>query len=111
MQGIINHRVSFSSPKLVDRAGNIKKEEIAENVRHEGKIVCVKSPKLQRNVLLPDGTLVLCCMDFGLEHEIGNLLYSSYDEIVNGEILQVIKDKMKNGGNILCRKCSVAKCV
>lgn len=106
---IINHRVSFSSAKLVDIAGNIKKEEIYENNNHEGAIECVKSPEFHRNVLLPDGTLVLCCMDFGLKHELGNLLYNSYNEIVNGKVLRDIKDNMKNGGNVLCRKCSDAR--
>lgn len=108
---IINHRVSFSSAKLQDIAGNIKEEEVSENVNHEGKIECVKSPKLHRNVLLPDGSLVLCCMDFGLRHELGNLIYNSYYEIVNGKVLEDIKSNMKNGGNVLCRKCSSARCV
>lgn len=107
---IINHRVSFASNKLVDRAGNIEKEEVAEYISHKGKIVCIKSPKLQRNVLLPDCSIVLCCMDFGLKHELGNLLYSSYEEIINSEILREIKKCMEKEGDILCRKCSVAKC-
>ncbi len=107
---IINHRVSFSSDKLVDRAGNIKEEEVAEYINHKGKIICVKSPNLQRNILLPDGSLVLCCMDFGLRHELGNLIYNSYDEIMNSKILHEIKSCMENDGDILCRKCSIAKC-
>ncbi|MCM1230996.1 MAG: SPASM domain-containing protein [Ruminococcus flavefaciens] len=106
---IINHRVSFSSARLQDRAGNIKEEAVSEGINHEGEIECVKSPKLHRNVLLPDGSLVLCCMDFGLKHEIGNLLYNSYYEIVNGKILEDIKSNMKNGGDVLCRKCSSAR--
>lgn len=106
---IINHRVSFSSNKLVDRAGNIEEEAIAEYINHIGRITCVKSPELRRNVLLPDGTLVLCCMDFGLRHELGNLLHHSYEEIANGKVLQDIRGCMENGGDVLCRKCSVAK--
>lgn len=106
---IINHRVSFSSAKLMDRAGNIKEEGVSENINHEGKIECVNSPKLRRNVLLPDGSLVLCCMDFGLKHELGNLLNNSYYEIENGKALQEIKNNMQNGSDVLCRKCSVAR--
>lgn len=106
---IINHRVSFSSNKLIDRAGNIEKKEVAENVNHKGKIVCIKSPNLQRNVLLPDGSVVLCCMDFGLRHELGNLIYNSYDEIMDSEILREIKTCMETDGAMLCRRCSFAK--
>lgn len=105
----IRNRVSFMNLQLIDRAGNIEKEEVAEHIAHKGKIVCVKSPDFQRNILLPDGSLVLCCMDFGLQHELGNLLYNNYGEIVNSKAMQEIKNNMVNGGNILCRRCSLAR--
>lgn len=48
-------------------------------------------------------------MDFGLKHELGNLLNNSYYEIVNGKALQEIRNNMQNGSDVLCRKCSVAR--
>ncbi len=108
----IRNRVSFMNIQLIDRAGNLENEEVAEHIWHKGKIVCVKSPELRRNVLLPDGSLALCCMDFGLRHELGNLLYNTYDEIAAGKVMQDIKNNMlENGGEVLCRKCSIAKVV
>ena len=105
----INNRVSFANLVLIDRAGNLGGTEIDEKVCHIGKIVCERSVGLNRNVLLPDGTVVLCCMDFGLQHELGNLLYDSYDDIINGQIMQNIKKNMTDGGEVLCRKCSFAR--
>ena len=60
---------------------------------------------------MPDGAVVLCCMDFGLRHELGNLIYNSYDELVNSKALCEIKACMENDGDVLCRKCSFAKCL
>lgn len=34
-------------------------------------------------VMLPNCDVVLCCMNFGLEHVLGNLLTNSWEEIVN----------------------------
>lgn len=105
----INNRVSFANLVLIDRAGNLGGSEIDENVCHTGKIICTKSVVLNRNVLLPDGTVVLCCMDFGLKHELGNLLYDSYDEIINGKAMNNIKMNMEDGRDVLCRRCSLAR--
>ena len=50
-------------------------------------------------VLLPNGNLQLCCMDFGLEHTVGNLEKNSYDSIR--------KDFFKRNKKFnLCRYCS-----
>lgn len=65
---------------------------------------------LNRNILLPDGTVLLCCMDFGIKHVLGNLLTQSYEEICNGKELTMIKEGM-NGNekiDILCRRCTHA---
>lgn len=104
----INSRISFGNLVMIDRAGNLSGSEVDERVCNTGRIICEKSAALNRNVLLPDGTVVLCCMDFGLQHELGNLLYDSYDDIINGQTMQGIKKNMADGGEVLCRKCSLA---
>lgn len=104
----INNRISFGNLVMIDRAGNLSGSEVDERVCHTGKIICEKSAALNRNVLLPDGTVVLCCMDFGLQHELGNLLYDSYDDIMNGREMKDITKNMADGGEVLCRKCSLA---
>ena len=36
------------------------------------------------NVLLPNGDVILCCMDYGLKNVLGNLLSMDYDELFRG---------------------------
>jgi hypothetical protein len=50
-------------------------------------LTCASTPFYDRNVLLPDGSVVLCCMDYNLTHVLGNLLTQTYDEIMQGKPL------------------------
>lgn len=60
-------------------------------------------------MLLPDGTVVLCCMDYGMEHIMGNLLFDSYEDIINGREANKIRRNMaEETERILCRKCQYA---
>lgn len=69
-------------------------------------LTCASSPFYDRNVLLPNGDVVLCCMDYNLKHVIGNLFTQKYDEIMNGEKLaEIIKMNEADGFN----KCSICK--
>lgn len=71
---IIGGRVRISA-ELYDRAGNVEDNSDLKQVDYvSGTIECVLSEKMDRTVLLPDGTVVLCCNDYGLEHPLGNLL-------------------------------------
>jgi len=56
---------------------------------------------------MPDGSLLLCCMDWNMDYVIGNLYENNYDEIVHGKKMQMIEDSMmcKNDISLLCRKC------
>ncbi len=106
---IINHRMPYSNIHLLDRAGNLE-NEISEHVYHKGAIFCPKSPRLQRNILLPDGSLALCCMDFGLDHIIGNLIEKNYEDIRKDKALRMIKSAMDSDEEeVICRRCSIAK--
>ena len=60
--------------------------------------------------MLPDGRVLLCCMDYGMKHVLGNLTEQSYEEIMNGKEIDKIKAAI-NGDesiDILCRGCSSA---
>lgn len=95
--------------ELVDRAGNITYEEVYENSKKKGPILCERARDLNHNILLPDGSVVLCCMDFGMKHVLGNLSGKSYEELLTGEEMQQIKGAMqKETGEIICRQCSSA---
>lgn len=55
--------------------------------------VCHRSPEFKQNVCLPDGTVVLCCMDYQLTHKLGNLLDSNFNNLVRQSTYK------------LCKKC------
>jgi len=97
--------------ELYDRAGNLKKDECLKSVDWvAGNIYCVRvNEKLNDNVLLPDGTVVLCDFDFGMQHILGNLLEESYEEIMCGERMRQIEEALNDEKcGLLCRKCNYA---
>lgn len=102
--------IRIGSTNLVDRAGNLRDSSIYEKVYNTGRLECGMAAGLNSNILLPDGTVVLCCMDFGLRHELGNLLESSYDEVTNGAGMMAVRDAMNTEDMwCVCRNCSVAR--
>lgn len=103
----------YLSQTMGDRAGNLEIESV-RSTNITGKIICYHGLRLQPGtwlpVMLPDGSLVLCCNDYGMKHVLGNLIHQSWDEIREGEEYK----KIINGWNddaidILCRNCSAAK--
>ncbi len=99
---------------MLDRAGNLQDESLYSKKTLHGKISCsLCGEQLNHNVLLPDGTLLLCCMDYGMEHILGNLRYQKYEQIMLGKAMQQIKAGLSGDEkvNILCRKCSCANLV
>lgn len=61
-------------------------------------------------VMLPDGRVTLCCMDFGMRHVLGNLLEEDYESMMYGGVMKSVEDAMmcKNREEILCRSCELA---
>jgi hypothetical protein len=93
------------------RADSLPVEQIGEQAisvtpRHDFALTCRSTPFYDRNVLLPDGSVVLCCMDYNLKHIIGNLLTQTYQEIMQGEKLTEII-KMNEAPQF--DKCSICK--
>lgn len=96
---------------LFDRAGNLESEMLISRKTPQGSIFCTMCGKqLNHNELLPDGTVVLCCMDYGMKHVLGNLLQDTYEEIVHGKCVEYVKRGMEKDfdADILCRQCSLA---
>lgn len=84
----------------------IQNQAISITPHNTFPLTCASTPFFDRNVLLPNGDVVLCCMDYNLKHVIGNLLTQSYDEIMNGDKLkEIIKWNEEDGFN----KCSICK--
>lgn len=97
---------------LISRAGHV---EVGKNVvktkRLKGCIFCKPgSEQLDHNILLPNGDVILCAMDFGMKHILGNLLLSGYEELLTGEELRNVKRGLKDSSiNVLCRHCTEAR--
>lgn len=88
----------FPNAPIIDiwaRANNLKKEmelrpEIISKIEgkyksaYRGKepTTCMCDEGVFHNVVLPNGEVVLCCMDYSMEHILGNLLNKSYEEII-----------------------------
>lgn len=119
---ILNKVKNLSPFKGHNRAGSLskialrllkKKSEDVVQANWECGITCSKTPFYDRNVLLPDGRVVLCCMDYGLKHVLGNLLIQSYYELFESNELNKIRAaNMSLGSDFkkdsLCSSCSVA---
>ncbi|MBN3040403.1 MAG: SPASM domain-containing protein [Candidatus Omnitrophica bacterium] len=87
------------------RAGNIYLSKIFENRRKKGKIDCEllygKGP-----VLLPNGDVVLCCMDYGLEYILGNLTRNSWVELFSSQaFLKACRSRTDSSIDSICRRC------
>lgn len=99
--------------ELYDRAGNLdEKDKALEHAEYKtGSIFCERADDLNHFILLPDGTVVLCCNDFGMQHVMGNLLSQTYEDIMRGEPMRYLKRAMKLDDSLpcLCRKCIYAK--
>ncbi len=100
--------------QLHDRAGNLANKELEKVLGKTGSIRCssTKAVYHNHNVLLPDGTVLLCDSDWAMKHVLGNLKTESYKDMLNGAKSQEIRKlrEMKNG-DVICRKCCYAiKC-
>ncbi len=115
---LIKDLVEMSGVKVMsemyDRAGNVDSNKV-QGVEKEkkGRLICTYcgGDTLNRNVLLPNGIVLMCCMDYGMEFVLGNLLDGSYDEICRGINKSKYRKKMKSiqNGDILCRHCHVSE--
>ena len=91
--------VELDIRNINSRAMNLlleKKEKVPDEINIRGKC-----PRAYQNVLLPDGSLGLCCQDYGLDDIMGNLMDNTWDEFVNSERVQ---DVRTNGAD-LCDYC------
>lgn len=95
---------------LHDRAGNLEGDALMRRKLKTGSLTCsMCGDRLDRNVLLPDGRIVLCCNDYAMQHVLGNIFESSYEDILDGEEINRVKDEMKKDySDVLCRSCQAA---
>lgn len=97
---------------MIDRAGNSQFGE--KTPRKLGPLVCFAASKngintLDQNVLLPNGDVCMCCMDYGMKYVIGNLMSSDYKSLFNSQVFRDILQKLSSeDSDIICRVCPMS---
>jgi len=88
------------------RAGNVDDGQVKTINRRKGKIGCKR--ELRQNVLLPNGDVALCCMDYGLSHILGNLLTDSYQSLFDGLEFKKVESGLNDEKlDTICRYCDM----
>jgi hypothetical protein len=99
-------------PDMWSRAGNLSREALVKpelielkdqwkSANHtDGPRTCGCVEHLYHNVLLPNGDVSLCCMDYGLDNIIGNLKTQTYEQVIpQAQTCYDICTKCENGGH------------
>ena len=89
-------KAGYRNRGICSRAGNIG--EMETTPLWEGNWC----HRIIQNVLLPDGTVQLCCQDYGLEEPLGNLYQMPYHEIFETDLF---KNKIMLGKSEICQRC------
>jgi radical SAM protein with 4Fe4S-binding SPASM domain len=100
-----------------DRAGTLDHEQVKEQPmalqpKHKRPVVCGKNPRFNQGVLLPNGEVLLCCMDYEKKHVVGNLLTQTYDEVWRSDAVKRIYQLNALDtwtDQTLCKSCTDAK--
>ena len=91
-----------------DRAGNVDCRphiSIPTNIQ----LWCITSGQaMNHNVLLPNGDVLMCCMDYGMTGVFGNLFDQTYDEVLTSNTACAMRQTLIKGESI-CRHCSNAR--
>ena len=107
--------VNFEEYGIQDRAGNLNTEKVEKKVskpiinaaKPSGKLRC---GRVYQNVLLPNGDVVLCCMDWSAEYVLGNLKRDRFEDLYRSETFRRVLRGLKDPGvDLLCRTCNMAQ--
>jgi len=99
-----------------DRAGTldvaqVKDQPIKFAPKHEQPVRCGKTPYYDQGVLLPNGEVLLCCMDYDKKHVMGNLLEHDYAALATNPAmtkLQELNSLPVWTAESLCKSCTDA---
>lgn len=90
-----------------DRAGNVECRP-HKTIPWNRRLRCATSQfNMDHNVLLPDGTVIMCCMDYGMTGIFGNLFEQSYEEVLHSPEAEKMRATLTQG-NSICRHCANA---
>lgn len=69
---------------------------------------CTSGYNMDHNVLLPDGSVIMCCMDYGMSGVFGNLFTQSYNDVLQSPAACAMRATLARGESI-CRHCANAR--
>jgi hypothetical protein len=97
--------------------GAFRPGELLAAVRQAGAVLCGSTPFFDHNTMLPNGDVVLCCMDYGRAHVLGNLLRQDYAAVMGGAPMTAVRlaamglddaavdASGRTAGSLICRQC------
>lgn len=98
--------------RIHDRAGCLKTDDKTVHKVHwiSGAIRCGNGfAHPESGIVIPNGNVFLCCMDFGLEYKLGNLLEQEWSDIMKSPLRKRMKEDRETGcHNEICRYCAEA---
>jgi hypothetical protein len=109
IEAIIGKKEGTTAAMQTSRGGLV--QGYGRTVNHIGPISCPSqegSHILDHNVLLPDGRVVVCCMDFGMKYVLGNLFTQDYESLFTGKVADEIRAGLRGEKDILCHHCEYA---
>jgi radical SAM protein with 4Fe4S-binding SPASM domain len=94
-------------PPVLTRANNVDSDVVKPLDRLKGVIRCaISDNKFNQNVMMPNGDVYLCCMDWSLQHKLGNLFEHSYETLHDGEEYHRVCRSMQDPFlETICRYC------
>ncbi|WP_244554973.1 radical SAM/SPASM domain-containing protein [Mesorhizobium prunaredense] len=105
---IIPAKALVQARPVSSRGGSVDPRIVAPRQPVVGALTCVDE-RQYRNVLLPNGDVTLCSMDFERRHVLGNLLCDGYSDLFGKPVFCEIVDRMNGAdGFLLCRMCEFA---
>jgi radical SAM protein with 4Fe4S-binding SPASM domain len=117
----INYDIFNAKIQLLEQTIGYKIERFKLDIEHrfsrasnlwdiperKGKFECGWSGKeFYRNVVLPNGNVYLCCMDYSLKQKLGNLFEMNYNDLNRQHIIDLSNQE---NSDVLCRKCEIMK--
>ncbi len=108
----LNRFVGISRAENLDRS-LFSPGALLRPVRHEAALLCGSTPFFDHNAMLPNGDVVLCCMDYSRRHVLGNLFRQSYADLFSGAAMTAVRLRAMcvDDGELLCRRCHHAVCL
>ena len=110
-------KIIFTEANLYDEIIETELKTRAGNIEIEGKSFVTKITGnisgchlLYVNQLLPNGDVVICCMDWQLKYVLGNLLESDYESLFQGKVYKnILNGFTDDNSEILCRYCELCQ--